>query len=117
MIPVIVKRIAALKLDRQVMVEVGGKKYQLPLVPEPCPIKPPDSIDLLAKQLEQRDAGYYAALNLANDSTMHLVGMLSNVNATLGMMKERQEEIIKGINEVSSALTAPVKPIYDKQGN
>lgn len=107
MLPSVARVVAACVPGQRVVVVVAGQAYQLPETPPVPVVVPPDPVEVLAKQLLERDA---EARAVAASTQLRVLEESQRTQELLRRTIEGQQEIV-------STLMLPVVPTgYDKTG-
>ena len=119
-LPDAVKCIAECAPGRRVRAIVRGVAYDLPLLPEPEPVQPPHPLEAVATQLLERDAQTRVTVSQVVANVENVVARVDEttnvVKSALANVAGGQDKIAEGMQDIASALSRPVKPVYDKQG-
>jgi len=109
----VLRAVAALAPGKRVMVLTAAGAHELPLKPPPAKVEPPHPLELVSKQLLERDAearSTITAVAARADET------LNSVKAAVADVAAGQAQVAQCVEQLAATLELPTEPIYDDSG-
>lgn len=109
----VVRAVAALAPGRRVVVSAAGERYELPLKPAPAPIEPPHPLEVLSKQLLERDASARAT---AAEVAARADDAMNAVRTVVADVAAGQARVAQCVAQLAETIALPTEPVYDENG-